>query len=332
MLDMKRREFIALVGGGALLLATKVWHARAQQSAIPVVGFLHAGTPSAFASLVIAFREGLDTAGYVEGRSVTIEYRWAENHYERLPALLTDLVGRRVAVIAALGDGPAATAKAGTSAIPVVVMAASDPVEAGLVGSLNRPGGNITGISMFTSDLMAKRIELLTELVPKATTIGLLVNPTGRRAGADTNEAQAAARALGQQIEVFNAGSADEIDAAFITLVQRRMGALVTGTDVLFTTRYEQIAALASRYGVPTIFPWREFVTAGGLASYGITHAEPYRQVGRYVGRILKGEKPGDLPVQQPTKFEFIINLKTAKALGLEVPPTLLARADEVIE
>jgi putative ABC transport system substrate-binding protein len=322
-----RRDLIMLFGGAA------AWPlaARAQQAGMPVVGFLHAGTPSAFASLVTAFREGLDTAGYVEGRSVTIEYRWAENHYERLPALLTDLVGRRVAVIAALGDGPAATAKAGTSAIPVVVMAASDPVEAGLVGSLNRPGGNITGISMFTSDLMAK-MELLTELVPKATTIGLLVNPTGRRAGADTNEAQAAARALGQQIEVLNAGSADEIDAAFITLVQRRMGALVTGTDVLFTTRYEQIAALASRYGVPTIFPWREFVTAGGLASYGISHAEPYRQVGRYVGRILKGEEPGDLPVQQPTKFEFIVNLKSAKALGLEVPPTLLARADEVIE
>ena len=230
---MKRRQFITLLGGAAAAWPVA---ARAQRAGMPVVGFLHAGTPSAFASLVTAFREGLDTAGYVEGRSVAIEYRWAENHYERLPALLTDLVGRRVAVIAALGDGPAATAKAGTSAIPVVVMAASDPVGAGLVGSLNRPGGNITGISMFTSDLMAKRIELLTELVPKATTIGLLVNPTGRRAGADTNEAQAAARALGQQIEVFNAGSADEIDAAFITLVQRRMGALVTGTDVLFTT------------------------------------------------------------------------------------------------
>jgi putative ABC transport system substrate-binding protein len=326
---IERRKFLATLGGAA---AAWPLAARAQQAAIPVVGFLHAGTPSAFASLVIAFREGLDTAGYVEGRSVTVEYRWAENHYERLPALLTDLMGRRVAVIAALGDGPAATAKAGTSAIPVVVMAASDPVEAGLVGSLNRPGGNITGISMFTSDLMAKRIELLTELVPKATTIGLLVNPTGRRAGADTNEAQAAARALGQQIEVLNAGSADEIDAAFITLVQRRMGALVTGTDVLFTTQYEQIAALASRYGVPTIFPWREFVTVGGLASYGITHAEPYRQVGRYVGRILKGEKPGDLPVQQPTKFELVVNIRTAKTLGLEVPPSILARADEVIE
>jgi putative tryptophan/tyrosine transport system substrate-binding protein len=326
VLDVRRREFITLLSGAAAYSL----QARAQQPQMPVVGFLHAGTPSAFASLVTAFREGLGTAGYVEGRSVAIEYRWAENQYERLPALLTDLVSRRVAVIAALGDGPAATAKAGTSAIPVVVIAASDPVEAGLVGSLNRPGGNITGISMFTSDLMAKRIELLTELV--TTTIGLLVNPTGRRAGADTNEAQAAARALGQQIEVLNAGSADEIDAAFITLVQRRVGALVTGTDVLFTTRYEQIAALANRYDIPTIFPWREFVTAGGLASYGITHAEPYRQVGGYVGRILKGEKVGDLPVQQPTKFELVINLKTAKALGLEVPTTLLARADEVIE
>jgi putative tryptophan/tyrosine transport system substrate-binding protein len=211
-------------------------------------------------------------------------------------------------------------------------MAASDPVEAGLVASLNRPGGNITGISMFTSDLMAKRIETLTELVPKATSIGLLVNPTGLRAELDTKEARAAGRALGRQIEVLNAGSADEIEAAFGTLVQRRMGALVTGNDVLFSTRYEQIAALASRHAVPTIFPWREFVTAGGLASYGITHAEPYRQVGSYVGRILKGEKPADLPIQQPTKCELVINLKTAKALGLTVPLTLQASADEVIE
>jgi ABC-type uncharacterized transport system substrate-binding protein len=326
---IRRREFITLIGGAA---AAWPLAARAQQPAAPVVGFLHAGTPGAFASLVMGFRDGLNAAGYVEGRNVAIEYRWAENRYERLPALLTDLAGRGVAVIAALGDVPAATAKAGTSTIPIVVMAASDPVEAGLVASLNRPGGNITGISMFTSDLMAKRIELLTELVPKATTVGLLVNPTGRRAEMDTKEAQAATRALGRQIEVLNASSADEIEAAFVTLVQRRIGALVTGNDVLFTTRYQQIAALASRRAVPTIFPWREFVAAGGLASYGITHDEPYRQVGSYVGRILKGEKPADLPVLQPTKFEFVINLKTAKTLGLEVPPTLLARADEVIE
>jgi putative tryptophan/tyrosine transport system substrate-binding protein len=326
---VKRRDFITLLGGTA---AAWPLAARAQQAAMPVIGFLHAGTPGAFASLVAIFREGLNDAGYVEGRNVAIEYRWAENHYERLPALLTDLVGLRVRVIAAFGDVPAATAKAGTSTIPVVVMAASDPVEAGLVGSLNRPGGNVTGISMFTSDLMAKRIEMLTELVPKATSIGLLVNPTGLRAELDTKEARAAGRALGRQIEVLNAGSADEIEAAFGTLVQRRMGALVTGNDVLFSTRYEQIAALASRHAVPTIFPWREFVTAGGLASYGITHAEPYRQVGSYVGRILKGEKPADLPIQQPTKFELVINLKTAKALGLTVPLTLQASADEVIE
>jgi putative tryptophan/tyrosine transport system substrate-binding protein len=325
---MRRREFITLLGGAA---AAWPLAARAQQAA-PVVGFLHAGAPGAFASLVAAFRKGLNDAGYIEGRNVAIEYRWAENHYERLPALLTDLVGLRVRVIAALGDVPATTAKAGTSTIPVVVMAASDPVEAGLVASLNRPGGNITGISMFTSDLMAKRIETLTELVPKATSIGLLVNPIGLRAELDTKEARAAGRALGRQIEVLNAGSADEIEAAFGTLVQRRMGALVTGNDVLFSTRYEQIAALASRHAVPTIFPWREFVTAGGLASYGITHAEPYRQVGSYVGRILKGERPADLPIQQPTKFELVINVKTAKALGLEVPDRLLALADEVIE
>jgi putative tryptophan/tyrosine transport system substrate-binding protein len=325
---MKRRTFITLLGGAA------AWPlaARAQQPAMPVIGFLHAGTPGAFASLMAAFREGLNEAGYVEGRNVAIEYRWAENHYERLPALLTDLVGLRVRVIAALGDVPAATAKARISTIPVVVIAASDPVEAGLVASLNRPGGNITGISMFTSDLMAKRIETLTELVPKATSIGLLVNPTGLRAELDTKEARAAGRALGRQIEVLNAGSADEIEAAFGTLMQRRIDALVTGNDVLFSTRYEQIAALASRHAVPTIFPWREFVTAGGLASYGITHAEPYRQAGSYVGRILKGEKPADLPIQQPTKFELVINLKTAKALGLTVPLTLLAIADEVIE
>ena len=325
---MKRRQFMTLLGG----VAAWPLAAWAQQPTMPVIGFLHAGMPGAFLWLVAAFREGLNDAGYVEGRNVVIQYRWAENHYERLPALLTDLIGLRVRVIAALGDVPAATAKAGTSTIPVVVMAASDPVEAGLVASLNRPGGNITGISMFTSDLMAKRIETLTELVPKATSIGLLVNPRGLRAELDTKEARAAGRALGRQIEVLNAGSADEIEAAFGTLVQRRMGALVTGNDVLFSTRYEQIAALASRHAVPTIFPWREFVTAGGLASYGITHAEPYRQVGGYVGRILKGEKPADLPIQQPTRFELVLNLRTARALGLTVPPTLLATSDEVIE
>jgi len=246
-----RREFIMLFGGAA---AAWPLAERAQQTAMPVIGFLHAGTPGAFASLVAAFRKGLNDAGYIEGRNVAIEYRWAENHYERLPALLTDLVGLRVRVIAALGDVPATTAKAGTSTIPVVVMAASDPVEAGLVASLNRPGGNITGISMFTSDLMAKRIETLTELVPKATSIGLLVNPIGLRAELDTKEARVAGRALGRQIEVLNAGSADEIEAAFGTLVQRRMGALVTGNDVLFSTRYEQIAALASRHAVPPSF------------------------------------------------------------------------------
>jgi putative ABC transport system substrate-binding protein len=326
---MRRREFITLLGSAA---AAWPLAAGGQQPGLPVVGFLHAGTSGTFASLVAPFQEGLNAAGYVEGRNVAIEYRWAQNHYERLPALLADLVGRHVAVIAALGDVPAAAAKAGTSTIPVVVMSASDPVEAGLVASLNRPGGNVTGISMLTSDLMAKRIELLTELAPNAMTIGLLVNPSGQRAGPDTREAQAAGRTLGRQVVVLNASSADEIGIAFATLAQLRIGALVTGNDVLFSTQYELIAALASRRAIPTIFPWREFVAAGGLASYGITHAEPYRQVGTYVGRILKGEKPADLPVLQPTKFEFVINIHTAKTLGLEVPPTLLARADEVIE
>jgi putative ABC transport system substrate-binding protein len=323
-----RRDFITLLGGAAAWPLT----ARAQQPAMPVIGFLHAASPEPFAPFVAAFREGLNEARYVEGRNVTIEYRWAENRYERLPALTADLVARRVAVLVAPGDIAPAAAKAATSSIPIVFIVASDPIKLGIVASLNRPGGNITGISMFTSALMAKRIELLTELVPNAATIGLLINPTSVTAGTDVNYAQTAGRALGRQIEVLNASNESEIAAAFGTLAKQRIGALVTGTDVLFSNQHVQIAALASRHAIPAIYPWPEFVSAGGLASYGTSHAEPYREAGVYVGRILKGEKPADLPVMQPTKFKLVINLKTAKALGLEVPPTLLARADEVIE
>jgi putative tryptophan/tyrosine transport system substrate-binding protein len=326
---MRRREFITLLGGAAVAWPLA---ARAQQAAMTVIGFLHAASPEPFAPFVAAFREGLNETRYVEGRNAAIEYRWAENRYERLPALAADLVARRVAVLVTPGDIAPAAAKSATSPIPIVFIVASDPIKLGLVASLNRPGGNITGVSMFTSVLMAKRIELLTELVPKAATIGLLVNPTAVTAARDVNDAQAAGRALGRQIQVLNASNESEIAAAFDTLAKQRIGALVTGTDVLFTNQHGQIAALASRHAIPAIYPWREFVSAGGLASYGTNHAEPYRQAGVYVGRILKGEKPADLPIMQPTKFQLVINLKTAKALGLDMPPTLLARADEVIE
>ena len=325
---MKRREFITLVGGAA------AWPlaARAQQAAMPVVGFLHAASPEPFAPSVAAFRSGLNESRFIEGQNVAIEYRWAENRYDRLPALAADLIARRVAVLVAPGDIAPAAAKAATSTIPIVFIVASDPVKAGLVGSLNRPGGNLTGISMLISDLMAKRMQLITELAPNAAAIGLLVNPTNANAPTDVSDAQLAAGALGRQIQVVNASDESDIDHAVGTLARQRIGALVTGNDVLFVNQHRQIVALAGRHAIAAIYPWREFVAAGGLASYGISHTEPYRQAGIYAGRILKGEKPADLPVQQPTKFEFVINLKTARALGLDVPLTLQARADEVIE
>ena len=300
---------------------------------MPVIGFLHPASPEAAASDVALFRKGLGEAGYVEGRNVAVEYRWAQGRNDQLPGLVADLVGRRVAVIAAISTPPALAAKAATSTIPIIFTTGADPVEAGLVASLNRPGGNLTGATTLGVELASKRLELIHELVPAANIIALLVNP-GSRSNAETQsrDLQAAARILGLQLHVLNASTESDITAAFATLVQLRAGALVIGADGYFNTRSEQFAELALRYAVPTIFQYREFTAAGGLMSYGGSQTESYRQVGVYAGRILKGEKPGDLPVQQATKIELFINLKTAKALGLTVPLPLLTRADEVIE
>ena len=328
---MKRREFITLLGGAA---ATWPVGARAQQPAIPVVGFLHTGSPEPFANLVAVFRKGLSETGHVEGQTVAIEYRWAQNDYKRLPELAADLVRRRVAVIATpIGMEAALAAKAATTTIPIVFSVGTDPVQTGLVASLNRPGGNITGIANLTAELTGKRLGLLHELLPRAARFGVLVNPnnpvTTRSAVAD---AQPAAAAIGRQIEVVSAGTDRDIDTAFATLVQTRTDALLVNADPLFVGRRVQVTTLAARHVLPTIYPVREFADAGGLMSYGPSNAERYRQVGIYTGRILKGEKPADLPVMQPTKLEFIINLPTARVLGLDMPPMLLARADEVIE
>jgi putative tryptophan/tyrosine transport system substrate-binding protein len=330
MADVKRREFIMLLGGAA---AAWPLGARAQQPAIPVVGFVSSRSPNESASAVAAFRQGLTEAGYVEGQNVDLAFRWAEGQYDRLPALAADLARRQVAVIFATGGNPPAfAAKAATATIPIVFITGSDPVEVGLVASLNRPGSNVTGVSLFTSLLVAKRLELLREMVPTASTIAFLVNPNNSNAQPDTRVAQTAAGGFGQQLVVLGAGTENDIDAAFETLVQWRANALLVNTDSFFLARRTQLVALAARHAVPTIHDLREFTAAGGLMSYGTNLADAYRQGGTYVGRILKGEKPANLPVVQPTKFDLVINLKTAKALGLEIPPTLLARADEVIE
>jgi putative tryptophan/tyrosine transport system substrate-binding protein len=327
---MKRRELMFLVLGGAMATART---ARAQQKAMPVIGFLSARSAGASASLAAAFHRGLSETGYTEGQNVAIEYRWAEGRYDRLPAMAADLVSRKVDLIATSGGpSPAQAAKSATATIPITFVLGTAPVELGLVASLARPGGNLTGVSMMMTELNAKRLELLSELVPQARVIALLVNPNYPGAEGIMREVQEAARATGVHLDILKAGTEGEIDAAFATLVQRRADALVVGNDEFFDSRREQFAALTGRHAVPAIYDQRGFVDSGGLISYGTSLTASYRQLGIYAGKILKGAKPGDLPVQQPTTFELVINLKTAKALGLTVPQSLLARADEVIE
>jgi putative ABC transport system substrate-binding protein len=327
---VKRREFITLIGGAA---AAWPLAARAEQPMMPVIGFLGGGAPDAFAHVVGAFRQGLYETGFAEGQNVTIEYRWAEGQYDRLPELVAELVGRPVVVIVATGgDVGVRAAKNATTTIPIVFTSGSDPVAAGFVSSLNRPGGNVTGVSLFVSVLEVKKLDLLRELVPTAAVIGFLLNPNNPRADVDTADMQAAARALGKQLLILKAGSENDLDAVLTNLAQQRVDALVVHTEPFFLSRRDHLVELAARHSIPTIYGLREFAAAGGLISYGTKLSDSYRQVGIYTGKILKGEKPVDLPVVQPTKFEFVINLKTAKALGLEVPSTLLARADEVIE
>ena len=325
---MNRREFITLVGGAA---AAWPLAAGAQQPAMPVIGFLNGGSPGPYAPYVAAFRQGLKEAGYIEGENVTIEYRWLEGQYDRAPSMAAELVRRQVAVIVANSPGNLA-AKAATTTIPIVFTTAGDPVQLGFVASLSRPGGNLTGVTQLNVEVGPKRLELAHELVPAATIIGLLVNPKNPTAEPITRNLQEASRTLGLKLHVLHASTEREIEKAFATLLQLRAGALVISPDPFFVIQSEQLAALALRQAMPAIFQYRPFAAAGGLVSYGGNLADSYRTAGVYTGRILKGEKPADLPVQQSTKVELIINLKTAKALGLTVSLPLLGRADEVIE
>jgi putative ABC transport system substrate-binding protein len=327
---MRRRDFISLVGGSAVAWPLA---ARAQQQAMPVVGFLGTTTPDDFADRVAAFRGGLKEAGYIEGKNVVVEYRWPEGNYDRLPTLAADLVRLQVAVIAAVGGEPSPlAAKAATATIPIVFSIGGDPVRLGLVASLNRPGGNITGVNFFQSDLGAKRLGLLHELLPKASVIGMLVNLTFGDAETHVRDAKEAALPLGVQIHVVRARTTDDFDTAFATLAQQKIDALLLANDAFFLSERRKLIALAARYAIAAVYFWREFAVDGGLMSYSLSLSQAYRQVGIYTGKILNGAKPADLPVVQATKFEFVINLKTAKTLGLTFPSGLLAIADEVIE
>ena len=323
-----RRGFITLLGGAA------AWPlaARAQLSSLPVIGFLNSGSAAEWTHLVAAFKEGLNELGFVEGRNVAVEYRWAQGENERLPRLAADLVGRQVNVIAAFGPPAALAAKAATTTIPIIFMAGTDPIDLGLVTNFRRPTGNLTGLNVFAEVLTPKRQELLHDLVPAVPLVALLVDPTAAQTRSELPGVQAAADKIGQQVRIFNVSNDREIDAAFATIVDQHIGGLIVQTDQFFTVRRDQLVLLTTRHAIPTIFGWREFAVAGGLMSYGTSLRAAYRQLAVYTGRILKGEKPADLPVQQATTFETVVNLKAAKAIGVKIPRAILLRADEVIE